>query len=297
MKDINTALKEGIRFLAEAQDSDGFWRERFNLRHGESTYWATAYIGRLIKPIAQKLVEQSVERILDSQNDDGGWSYNAISTSDADSTINALLFVGNINQRVVQRGLNFLLKHQHKNGGISTYTQENIKRMGYSGNGWSSPHVCVTALGTQILSGEELVRAKNFLLSTQKEDGSFPAYWWASDLYPTLEVIKGLSKRSEEIKKYFRQYMPSSSFELALKIQGSLLTAQKVNNDITTLLELQLVNGNWPSSPILRIPRPNLMPDKDLRTSEIVSDEKSLFSTVNAVIALQKYVGGTLNNN
>ena len=91
--------------------------------------------------------------------------------------------------------------------------------------------------------------------------------------------------------------MPSSSFELALKIQGSLLTAQKVNNDITTLLELQLVNGNWPSSPILRIPRPNLMPDKDLRTSEIVSDEKSLFSTVNAVIALQKYVGGTLNNN
>lgn len=287
-KSLDKSMELGMKFL-ESQRHQGLYKENFGLRHGDSTAWSTAYVARLLQQIDPEKVSDSVEVLSNLQNVDGGWGYNDSVPSDADSTANALLFLkqsGLIDEEKHSRAIKFLKLHQHNNGGISTYTQENLQAMGYKGYGWSMPHTCVTALVAEILEGDEKKKAIDFLQSQRQPNGSFPAYWWASDLYATYQAMKIIGADSQMIE-YLKSIGHENIFDLSIKIQALASLDLDTETLVNELLKKQEEGGGWASSPILRIPRPEIKPGEVTKDVEVVNDKNRLFSTVNALLALQ----------
>ena len=284
---IESSIEAGLEYLSR-QRKEGVYAETFGFRHGDSTAWSTCYVGRLLYEIDPKMAKESVASVLDRQNGDEGWGYNESVTSDADSTANAILFLQKcgVSDEILNKGKELILQHQHSNGGISTYTLDNLKKMGYErGGGWSAPHSCVTALAARVLEGGDQERAQKFLLAQKKADGSYPAYWWASDLYSTFETMLSLSGNAEMVS-YFKSAKARSSFELALKIQALILSKEKPDSEIGDLLKMQQSDGSWPSSEILKIPRPHVKPGEEVQDMEVVKDGNRFFSTANSLVAL-----------
>ncbi len=277
----------GMEFM-QKHCHEGVYSEDFGLRHGDSTGWATAYIARLMYQIDSEKSDSNPEVLFELQNSDGGWGYNNSVPSDADSTANALIFLkqnGLDGEERYSKAISYLKKYQHENGGISTYTQEDLKNMGYEGEGWSAPHVCVTALVAEVLEGEEREKAFSFLQNQRKPDGSFPAYWWASDIYATYQAMKILGGDSK-MMEYFESVEYDNVFDLSMKIQGLTDLNLDTKKLVGELLSRQQRDGSWPSSPILKIPRPDIKPGEVTIDTEVVVDKNRLFSTVNALLAL-----------
>lgn len=288
-EEIEQALANGLLYL-EKQSADGLFREDFGLRHGLSTGWTTAYVGRLLKEVDPRRAEKSVEPLLALQNSDGGWGYNELVPSDSDSTANAIVLLQGEKSFTEERriqAVDCIRSHQCPNGGISTYTQENIHKMGYSGDGWASPHVCATALAARFLAGFEQQKARGFLMRHRQQDGSFPSYWWASDLYSTLETVKLTGCFDQKTLNFFRTQESKDCFELALKIQGLSLMGQDAHALIGDLLALQSGDGSWPDSAILKIPRPDVRPGFVASDVEVARDKTRLLTTSNALLALK----------
>ncbi len=288
IKSLDGSIGLGMKFL-ESQCHEGLYTENFGLSHGDSTAWSTAYVARLLQQIDPERVKGSVEILSNLQNIDGGWGYNDSVPSDADSTANVLLFLkqsGLIDEEKYSHAIKFLKLHQHENGGISTYTQENLQAMGYRGEGWSMPHVCVTALVAEVFEGDEKEKALHFLQSQRQFDGSFPAYWWASDVYATYQAMKIIGADSQVIE-YFKSIGYENIFDLSIKIQALASLGLDTETLVNELLKKQQEDGGWSSSPILKIPRPEIKPGEVTTNVEIANDKNRLFSTVNALLALQ----------
>ena len=140
-KALTFALERGMGYL-ESRCQGSLYKEDFGLRHGDSIAWSTAYVARLLKEIEPEKIKGNESALLNLQNSDGGWGYNNLVPSDADSTANALLLLKDtLNKEKYDEAVKFIKSHQHANGGISTYTLDNLQKMGYKGEGWAMPHV------------------------------------------------------------------------------------------------------------------------------------------------------------
>ncbi len=321
MSQINP-IDAGMAFMLSQKDEDGFWREFGQLRHGPSTAWASAYIGRLLLPILKargqaQVLDSTLGAIISSQNQDGGFSYNEYVPSDADSTANVLLLAQALGI-TIEGAERALLGHQQPDNGFSTYTPGHFASIHpdmiavlqceecltdycsgnscplFPGRGWCSSHVCVTAVAAQALTDRQAkAGVLKFLTAKQLSSGLWPAYWWIGQNYSTLQAIKALGKdrmpNLETLVAGLKRSGVQNIFSVALAIEGLLLLGTRPPDQFGDwLIRNQCPDGGWPSSPVLRIPRPDM--ENPEEANEVLFDQHRLFSTVQAVHSL--YLSG-----
>jgi len=274
----NEQIKMGVNYLL-AQFQNGLCLEFHQLRHGPSIAWTTACIGSTLAEF-QAVPKETLEAILSLQWDCGGWSYNQNSVPDADSTLRVLQFlmkVGFSDHTIVNKAEAFALSHQQADGGIATYRPEAVAMMGYPEGGWTASHPCVTALAVHVIRDEQARAKANHYLVNRLEKGDARAYWWQTPWYVRYEACR----MNGEV-------VGSDPVEIGLAL---LLKARLglVDRDLAArLANLQLSDGSFPASHQFRIPRPNQLLDEITEKTEKVEDQKRIFATAAAVVAIAR---------
>ncbi|MBI2083011.1 MAG: squalene--hopene cyclase [Deltaproteobacteria bacterium] len=155
----------------------------------------------------------------------GGWSFEFQNDyfPDVDDTIEILRFLGTVDlptqekRPAIERGLQWLLSMQSKNGGWGAFDKNNVSswvnRIPFSDHGAcldpSTPDITarvlelladlrkISPLRPPLLQrgglGGDLKRALNFLLKTQEPDGSWRGRWGVNFIYGTWAVLVGLT--------------------------------------------------------------------------------------------------------
>lgn len=277
-KQYKTAIDKGINYL-ESKIIDGLCPSFHQLQHGPSEAWTTACIGSTLAElgIIRCDILQSLLRL---QHSSGGWSYNQKVLADADTTLRVLQFFKKINfndSKIIVPAIKFISKHQDISGGIATYTEDSLVKIGYEGEGWSTPHPCVTALALNVLPKGKVLQKASLYISQMETLKLLNPYWWKTPYYVLYEIGHSKSVVPEK-----------DPVGISLKL---LLEAKngKVNNGLTnTLLSMQNADGSFIPSYQFRIPRPNQTMEKITGREEVVEDKNSIFSTAAAIIALQR---------
>ena len=286
------SLARGTRFLLARQGNDGLWRD-FLTPAGEASEWPTGFMlpALHLAGADQAALARATEALVASQRPDGGWGYNEIVPSDADSTAWVLLSLSLTRDCLAssRRAAEFLIRHQRPDsGGVSTYREAGPIRtfMGLSRlipfGGWCAPHTEVTATTGRALaalgsddSREAAAAAWRYVRSRQRADGSWNAYWWSSPPYATAQAV-GLAltlgeeepaaragdwalRTQDEDGGWRAPGVGTSAFATAMCL--SLLVTvgadrQPIDAAVRRLVSLQNEDGGWPSHPIMRIPMP-----------------------------------------
>lgn len=263
-------------FLLAGQDARGAWRDFF-LPAGESDGWVTAYVALALAEsgndhalAAARCGWAHLETAIKS---DGGWGYNALTPSDADSTVWALRLAEALGQRestAARRGRAFLAMHR-VGGGVTTYASAEGPR-GYVGlpdsidfSGWTRAHICVSAAAAG-LTGLADADLQGFLVAQQATDGHWPSYWWFDPGYATAEAVEALGAAAprDRAAVFAAERLAallagdvSSAFALAHLIRIIASTSgQGLDRAIPALAAVQADNGSWPASARLRVPSP-----------------------------------------
>jgi hypothetical protein len=254
----------------------GLCREFYQLRRGPSIAWTTCCVGSALAKF-DAVPTEMVKAVLALQSRSGGWSYNALVSPDADSTLRAVQFLrkaGIRDEKVLGRAERFVLKHQRPDGGFSTYLPKTAQLLGYPDvRGWVSSHPCVTALALNLIRDKwALRRARQYLEEERRP------YWWRTPLY----VLYELGHLPEQVVE------SDDPVEMALLL---LLKAKlKIADQETAvrLISLQQQDGSWPPSQMFRVPRPHQLLEELTGAEEIVPDLRGIFSTSAAIVALAR---------
>lgn len=270
---------EAAKSYLLARVENGLCLEFHQLRHGPSLAWTTACIGSTLAEF--KIVpKMMLEAILSLRWDCGGWSYNQNSMPDADSTLRVLQFLAKIgfdDQEIINQAEQFVISHQHADGGIATYLPEILTNMGYPEGGWTVSHPCVTALAARVLQNKQARRNACRYITSRLENADARAYWWRTPWYVRYEsgVINGDTIGDDPVE-----------IGLALLLKERL---GQTDGKLTALLsELQFADGSFPSSHQFRIPRPNQFLNDVTEETETIEDCTRIFSTAAAVIAIAR---------
>ena len=272
------AIETGKEYLT-SQIKDGLCQEFHQLRHGPSLAWPTACIGSTLSEF-HAVPKEMLEAVLELRWDCGGWSYNQKAAPDADTTLRVIqLFqkVGFADAQIMASAEDFVIAHQQTDGGIATFLPEYLTAMGYPAGGWTISHPCVTALATNILHQGPAQRRANKYIAERIARGDLRTYWSRRPWYVLYEA--GRLKQ-----------VPVSTDVAELSLV--LLLKAKLRMPDQTLLaglaRLQLADGSFPSSSLFRIPRPQQLLENLTGDEEIVRDERRIFSTAAAIVAIAR---------
>jgi squalene cyclase len=336
---LKPSLEKALSFVKYGRNEEGLWSD-FQTLAGESVYWVSGYVGYSLTGYREVRREAWLEKIgisiLKHQGVDGGWGYGPGVPADADSTSWCLLFLsrlGRSSREAFEKALDFLWMHQNcSDGGFSTYARPHeigrYTRLDdmVSFEGWSSSHVCVTAVAVQALTETGASRgvreALNFIRKAQSREGYWESYWWNGRLYATFNSMKALKARgsrddAERLRRaqdwiasvQLRDGSWSDSmvcqgipFPTALALRGLMLEHRpefldKIREGIEWLLIHQLPDGSWNSHHILRIPHPSVrQPWKQSfwkrdgkAVNALIKDHNRLWSTATAFSALLEF--------
>ena len=271
------------RYIESQQEKDGtfpfFWS---TVNHWDSIDWTTACMGSslftVIKDPAHPSINKAKEALVKLQRKDGGWAYNGSVPSDPDSTLRVLQFFQKISladSQIFESGYNFIVSHQDPiTGWIRTYTPERLANMGYQWGGWDQPHMCVSALAYSILPDSPYrEKVRNFLEESINNASTHP-YWWTIGNYTRWELRKfwiGMESPWED------------AVDLSLSLMG---TQWNTRHDIMRLLSLFQEDGSVQGSKIFHIPKPNFPPWMIPPEHRVIEDDKRMFSTATASVAL-----------
>lgn len=265
---------------------------------GQSDQWVGAYVATALSANkrAADILPDAAAKLISRQRYSGGWAYNDRAPADSDSTASALLFLASKefdnSVPAIRRGIRFLMKHNHADGGFATYRNTLklrflMKAFGVSFKGWTQSHPCVTAacLNALLCSGVEpihsvIIRGLNFLrASVNPSTGLWSAYWWQDVYYASTLAIRLFRKMNQpapytdcRIMNLLKNQSESGAWRIGTESVGSAfatalaidLLKDESRIDITQnkkraldwLLAQQKTDGSWASVPILRIPHP-----------------------------------------
>jgi len=283
-------LEAAVRFLLRNQDADGAWRD-FRLRPGRSEAWTTAFVAVRLLSAAQGKLRRPVESALslaarflqNTREPRGGWAYNRRCPADADSTACALLFLKSVSATVLPKDFAALARFQSESGGFATY------RFADANHAWCMAHPEVTATSLRALShflppDHFRIRSGIAWLSQHLSHGpGSESYWWLSPRYFALELgdlrrgFPVLAPRHEQSVRH------DGHFDLALALELADCAGMQ-DARLALLLDAQLDDGGWPSSPVLRVPDPRLRSGD--ASPPVATDDRRLVTTVAAVSAL-----------
>ncbi len=291
---LNISVQRAIAFLEQARNAEGWWQD-FKLAPGCSDEWVTAYVGKALVSLSTRpkmITALKAWQLLASRRQSAsGWGYNALTPTDADSTMWGLQLAGATGCRgwkAAKKGQTFLTQHVRARGGIATYANDRLIRrfigasVKQSFQGWCAPHTCVTAAAASL--PEFRWSACDWLRQQQREDGSWGSYWWCEDEYATALAAEALSK-SIEPEDYervqqainwarkricrdgsVRSLIQSSGSPFATAWVARILLLrdhpQEFDNCLKQvvrwLLKNQNVDGSWSPSAGLRVPPPEV---------------------------------------
>jgi len=282
-------VARGARFLLEAQDGDGFWRD-YAMPPGASTQWVTAVCGFALD-VAGVAARHGLDALRASCRATG-WGYNASVATDADSTAWALRWFARAGVVPPVAAIDCLAAYLDGDGGARTFTRD--PRYGR----WTSPHVDVTAmLGLALVEagapGELIERVRTWLLAQRNRDGVWSSFWWTFDAYATARVLELLAATGgipgdvrDAAVSWAVEARPASA-RSAMEAAHSLIAARTLGLApapwIAALVEQQCADGGWPASRVLVLPAQGA-PAAD---EPVFADDRRAMSTAMALIALE----------
>jgi len=317
---VLSALKRALNFLKSSRNRNGLWTDYETLA-GESDEWVTAYVAANLSRIpgaSHDLAAASMLTLKKRLRFRGGLGFNKFVPRDADSTIWAALLFQNLGAATELKQVCKLIdQYFDPCGGVRTFRNPSgivkfTRLRGGSFEGWTQPHVCVTAaaLGIDGLC-DDLTR--KWLISNQRSEGCWEGYWWVEREYATGLFLMGIRNPHDEIEslavnkaeKWGLERLSvllakksDSAFALSYLLLGLLSSYKESHHAFqackTRLLESQLSDGSWPSSAHLRIPPPYAKTPDEVMSwrsggkggGSIILDLKRTFSTAITMHAL-----------
>lgn len=306
MNQVRESLEKAVEFVLTNRNEDGMWYNFLTRHHGESADWVSSFAGLnlLDAGVSKSELGKTAKSILERQRSNGGFSYNHKIVPDADSTAFAIRFLKNFGyEQEVSNAIGFLRKHQNKDGGFGTYTEEAIRQYyripkEMLVEGWCASTPDITASALLVDPHDNAIK---YLLDTQEEGGKWRSYWWNSDVYSVVHCIEALEKMGfdEEVSRAKKwlvkdENVPDVAFYLALSINAlnqDNKYRELLNRRILRLIELQRKDGSWNTFPILQFPMPSdKEPWKNLeRWREDAKDQNRIFTTSACAKALSKF--------
>jgi hypothetical protein len=298
------ALVAGLDYVLSCQSIEGSWKD-WKLPPGESRAWTTAFVGYKLGKLPSRFKSRSIsarraasEWLIRSIFPDGGWGYNEVVESDADSTAYAILFLCSERKSVSEESYRRLTEFQCADGGFSTYIASG------STSSWEVSHPDVTptalrALLTKYSRDSRLIRnGINYVLESASS-GLWNSFWWDSFLYSTeanLSLLHetGIRFDTTITKKGLVRTNPRNAFEVALLLLTlSYADAQTwsahANALMDRLLGEQQSDGSWESKPILRVTKSDCFRPWELQdSSALFPDPHRLFTSSVVLEALSR---------
>ncbi|HEY7895157.1 MAG TPA: prenyltransferase/squalene oxidase repeat-containing protein [Gemmatimonadaceae bacterium] len=313
------AARRGIDFLLNQQGDDGMWRD-FTTPAGEASCWPTGFVLCTLGAARADAVRltHAARSLGERQQPDGGWGYNESTPSDADSTSWAVLALSGDAPRfsAARAGAAaFLRRHRRPNGGMATYADAAPIRR-YTSlprwlpfRGWRRPTIEVSATATRALQAIDGAAPNElgwrYVRSKQRPDGSWGAYWWTTPHLATQQAVMlgaslgdagAIGRAAGWATRVLDPHGAAFHAALCLSIVAVATPGDvgTINRAIEMLQRVQLADGSWPSTPILRIPVPADTADSDHRGWRPirfdggleVADQHRTFTTATCIAAL-----------
>ncbi|MEW5955538.1 MAG: prenyltransferase/squalene oxidase repeat-containing protein, partial [Candidatus Micrarchaeota archaeon] len=193
---IRASVLDALDFLAERQSLDGSWRDFYMPPlHSTADEWVTAYVALAVSkakekgfstPASDEALRKALDFLKATKRPDGGWAYGrAWNQSDADSTAFAVRVLHREAPDFDLTDSIALLKAHEKNGGYSTYVEPPyfLRECG----AWCE---AVPDVSASVAIGLKEARTEftetttvQHLLSQQRREGYWQAYWWPDKFY------------------------------------------------------------------------------------------------------------------
>jgi hypothetical protein len=292
-KSPRDAIALAVRYLSSIRDEDGSWSD-FRLPVGRSTEWVTAFVGLGLASVrrssgdALAQARMAASWLAERRAYDAGWGYNGTTGADADSTGFALRLLAALGIPRRARDEEWLLGKWRPVGGFATY--DGPLR-------WGDAHPCVTASAFAALSPAAMQAKEGAVLryieTMRRADGTWPAYWWRSHAYSTLQHVRLLRALGIDFVAPPPADLPDdvNAFELACLAGIEHLAARHEWRDRLTemLLATQRGDGAFPGAANLRVTDPDCaQPWIDPRGA-LYADERATITTAMALMTLGDY--------
>ena len=289
------ALVNGVHYLLGCQAQDGHW-EDYQLPTGASDAWITAYVGLALLKVdepgvayaARAAAGQAARWLSLHRPYPAGWGYNGITGPDTDSTALGLRLLKGAGQPTHPGDEDWLRARWQPGGGFATYPGPEA---------WGVAHVDVTPDAYLALGATERkelrVKLIAYILHRRLPDGTWPAYWWRSNLYSTracLELLVELDANDVLVRIDDGETIAiKSEFEMALALEIAVLSAGPHGVALELAKELtrrQFQNGGWRGGDNLRVTDPKCYAPWELPEGKLYRDDRGLLTTATAVRAL-----------
>lgn len=295
ISDLIQGLAAAEAFLLRSQGPGGLWSD-FLLAPGASQAWTTAWVGYALAgiPVRSEALGplRRASDALHAQVSARGWGYNAETAPDADSTAWSILFLARVDDLRSVDGARLIAEFLDERSAAHTFRGD---RFGT----WADAHEDVTPVVGMALAAvgarDVVPGVRAVCLGSLGEDPPWRAFWWTSAAYPVarnLEFLKvsggiPISARSRVADWFARQRNPQSAFDAAQRLAVALhiQAGQRATELVTTVLDWQLPDGSWSSSPHLLVPpqRPSVHGPQP----QAYADARRLFTTAAVVMALK----------
>lgn len=342
LKAIELAIQKSCKFIISNQSREGYWLDFYIPGMGKSSQWVTAYIAYNLSKFqnTDESVQKAIIWLLHTKSSSGGWGYHQKCLQDADSTANVVCLLAYYFKKenlltqenfalYLHEFADLLASYQDKNtGGFVTYLPaSNGKYHTMPDSAWCVSDPSITAMaGNAFLNvdpqhfNQEILGAREFLISMQNPAGYWDSYWWDCRVYGTSLACSFLKQLGETdpvekaISWLKSMFVPSKGwgngyeatpypFYTALSLSSLLLREQnvysrEVKDSVIWLIENQNEDGSWSSKPILRVPDPQVREPWDgsnREKCEVVTDVNLLFTTATVMGALYDFLNLSSN--
>ncbi len=183
---IDRICEHAIEYVLRARTEDGYWTD-FALPQGISDEWVTAYITTMLSKNSALFnrMMPSVEWLKDRFRTGEGWGYNKNADTDADSTALSLIALHRIGRTLPEGACDALLRFHLPNSDMDPKQGNNPAEI--------MSVVLLAQLETNLVEADVICNATTSLLSQQRKDGGWSAFWWKDDLLATYRAVEALN--------------------------------------------------------------------------------------------------------